>query len=233
MKTNKINKLIKGNSGIAFVRYLKLATYNDVLPCVQKRGGDNINEFIKKLLEEYDKPLTIAFVADDRQIIRRIDTAVKHGLVFSRGMLIEMCDEMFTWCNDIKKYISAHEIATLYKFIFQCLDICSYIRESETNILEFNSDKVDSEVDRFFSGRYYGHTNNITETLPILSARYNIDSFTKIVKTNYFSYLDNDVRELSRYDIRVHAPRLRGKVVSSEINLVRNEIHDKLKEIQI
>tara|TARA_R100000005_G_C4995061_1_gene201974 strand:+ start:1791 stop:2501 length:711 start_codon:yes stop_codon:yes gene_type:complete len=234
MKTNKINKEIKGTLGISFLRNLYSVMGNQTIPCVEKRGGEDMIQHIRNLTSgESETPVTIAFVADDRSIIRKVDTAVKKGLVMSRGFLIELCDDSQKWMNDADNYrnASSYDFNLARRFIFQCLDICSYIRETNTNILELNHDSADEEVYSFFTRRYYSNFTHIKELLPILSSRYSVDSFSKLVKTNYYSYLSESHKLKSKFDIRVDSTMFSRKLIGSEINIVRNEVHDKLEEI--
>lgn len=234
MKTNIINKEIKGTLGISFLKNLYSVMGDQAIPCVEKRGGEDMLIHIRNLVSgNSETPVTIAFVADDRSIIRKVDTAVKKGLVISRGFLIEACDDALKWQNDAENYRShsSHAFTTGRRFIFQCLDICSYIRETNTNILELNHDSVDEEVYSFFARRYYSNFAHIKELIPILSSRYSVDSFSKLVKTNYYSYLSETLKMKSKFDIRGDSSMFSRELIGSEINVVRNEVHDKLEEI--
>jgi len=234
MKTNIINKEIKGALGSSFLRNLYSVMCDLTIPCVEKRGGDDMTQHIQSLvLGHAETPVTIAFVADDRSIIRKVDTALKRGLVISRGFLIEACDDVQKFQNDADDHSSRNLNAYAMGrwFIFQCLDICSYLRETNTNILELNHDSDDEKVYSFFARRYYNNFALIKELHPILSSRYSVDSFSKLVKTNYYSYLRETHKHKSKFDIRVDSTMFCRKLIGSEINIVRNEVHDKLEEI--
>ena len=174
----------------------------------------------------------ISFLDDDRNIIKTVNTSQRTGLVITRGFLL--------WISEVLKkeikspHYNGYSTDRTGKqiLIMMSLDICSHLRECKTNILEFVVSKEDIELFNEFDGGYYSSSRGVpAEFIPILSARYNVQHFTKFVQTQYYEYLDDSYKTMSELDIRKH--EMPFAVLSSEINMVRNEKPNKLKEITL
>lgn len=231
MKTNTINKSLTGLHAKRFVKLLNNATDS-----YSNRGSyDKIGYAHAKAItalsrtkEEY----FVSFLEDDRNIIKTVNTSHRNGLILTRGFLLWLCDILN---KEIKEpLLSGYSTDRSQKqfLVMMCLDICSHLRECKTNILEFVVSKEDIELFNEFDGGYYSSSRGVpAEFIPILSARYNVQNFTKFAQTQYYEYMSDSYKTMTELDIRAH--QMPHTILCSEINMVRNEKPNKLKEITL